>query len=136
MHYKGITVELIDVAGQAFKEYKDTAEYDETDEISHALIEVPASDQNQAFMVRCTVNDASYFHTKNHALLLRCIPEITEPEVDKGAGKFITRANKPKVCEGKAMGYDPTTNQSLYKRLNFAALDICEKASKTNSGCN
>lgn len=61
MHFKGITVEILDANGDVFQEYKDPIDLEDSDNMTQALIELPPPDAGQNFSIRFSSNNGKYF---------------------------------------------------------------------------
>lgn len=125
MLFKGIKVSVINSAGQPFVEYKDAVDFQDSDAISHCLIEVPPVGECQDFTLRYSTDNLDYFEGRHDlCLTFRCFLTETPSSYYTASGKFLDLGIEKVELKGLRQGYDPVSKEKLYTKLPFVPLEI------------
>lgn len=135
MHYKGLTVELMNIADEAFIEYKDPKDYPDTKALSQAFIEIPEDGEDQTFYPRYAADGRAELFPKEDMSLsfylsfqkdVALDPNDPEPvTLDIPAeGRKGERVENYK--EGYPVGYDFDTYEWILQKFAFNKLKLCK----------
>lgn len=128
MRARSITVQLIGVDGEPFKEYKDPIDFQDTENLTHTLIELPPPDAYQEFSMKYSSDEKAYFTytggLKNVLSFYHCFGESEPGDAGPFYGKFLHGVEEPVRRDVCPIAYNPETNESVICKPCFTAMEI------------